>query len=278
MREFRKKQKKLKTIMNAVIIITAIYIFIYYGIEPMLAKAIGTGGTMVFAYVMYALVLVSLSLLFQYSSKYGKSDKFLENIEYELSDAGYYLTARPEREAEQYKKAVIDDLASNGYSINTDVTINDFEFDAACYKRKEMFYVVNISDLDKNDVIAYLDSAIYDITAVNVRRKGNGVVLFICDNADDGAVSLSKAITTMGKKEQIKFTVSIAEMSSGRVYFLGNKVSKCQQMIANYVMNCDLPIKEQYISKEQLPFQAELEEHMKSFTIKDFKNGTFFAH
>lgn len=264
--------------MNTVVIATAVYIFVYYGIEPYLAKSLGTGVTMAVAYVMYAFVVASLYLLFQYSSKYSKCDSFLENIEYELSDAGYYLTSRAEREINQYQNAVIDDLASNGYSINKNVTINELDFDAACYNRKELFYIVSDSEIEKNDVIAYLDSAIYDVTAVNVRRKGNGVVLFICDKADSGAVSLSKTITPLGKKEQIKFTVAIAEMSTGRVYFLGNKVSRCQQMIANYVMNCDLPIKEQYISKEQLPFQAELEEHMKDFNIKDFKNGTFFAH
>lgn len=278
MREFRQKQKRMKKLMNTLVIISAVYIFVYYGIEPSLAKWIGTAGTMAFAYVMYGFVLASLYILFQYTSKYGKSDKFLENVEYELSDVGYYLTSRNERNTNDYMSAVTEDLSSNGYSIRNDVEINDFTFDAIGYKGKEMFYIVNIDSLDKNDVIAYLDSAIYDVTALNVKRKGNGVVLFICDEADDGAVSLSKAITPLGKKEQIVFSIAIAEMSTGRVYFLGNKVSKCQQMIANYVMNCDLPIKEQYKSTEQLPFQAELETHMKDFNIKDFKNGTFFAH
>lgn len=278
MREFRKKQKKFKKIMNALVIFTAVFIFVFYGIEPSLAKWIGSGATMGVMYVMYGFVIVSLSMLFQYSSKYSKSDKFLESVEYELSDAGYYLTSRAENNIDDYAKAVIDDLTQNGYTAKYNEVVNDFEFDEVCTKGQEMFYIIKSADVDKNDVIAYLDSAIYDITAVNVKRKGNAVLLFVCDNADDGAVSLSKMITPLGKKEQIKIAIAVAEVKTGRVYFLGNRVSKCQQMIANFVMNCNVPIKDEYISKEKLPFQAELEEHMKDFNIKDYKNGAFFAH
>ena len=64
---------------------------------------------------------------------------------------------------------------------------------------------------------------------------------------------------------------------TGRVYFLGNRVSKCQQMIANYVMGCELPIADAN-KGERLPFQDKLEEKMKTFTLAEFKNGTFFAH
>lgn len=278
MREFRKKQKIFKKIMNMFIIVTAVFIFLFYGFEPSLAKWIGSGATMAVMYVMYGFVVVSLSMLFQYSSKYAKSDKFLESVEYELSDAGYYLTSRAENNIEDYGRAVTDDLTASGYSVKYNEVINEFEFDALCSKGREMFYIVKSSDIDKNDVIAYIDSAVYDITAINIKRRCDGVLLFICDNADDGAVSLSKMITALGKKEQIKVAVAIAEVSTGRVYFLGNKVSKCQQMIANFVMNCNLPIKDEYIAKEKLPFQNELEEHMKKFNIKDYKNGVFFAH
>ncbi|MDE6019383.1 MAG: hypothetical protein K2H01_00075, partial [Ruminococcus sp.] len=64
--------------------------------------------------------------------------------------------------------------------------------------------------------------------------------------------------------------------STGNVYFLGNVQTKCQQMIANFVMNCDLPIKEQYIHKDKLQFQYDLAEKMKDFNLKDFKNDNFF--
>lgn len=278
MKEFRLKQKKLKKIMNIFCIITAVFMFVYIGVEPFLPDIIGSVGTLCVGYAADVLVVVSVALLFVYFSKYSKSDSFLEYIEYELSDCGCYFTSRQETSQKDYLTAVLDDLKSNGFNIETNVEIDGFTFDVRAIKGKEIFYIVCDDEIDKNDVIAYQQSAIYDITAVNVKRKANAVMLYICDNADDSAVSLSKAITPLGKKEQIKIANSIVELSSKRCYFLGNKPTKCQQMIANYVMNCALPIKDKFKLNEKLPFQYELEEHMKDFNIKDFNNGTFFAH
>lgn len=278
MKEFRLKQKRLKKIMNIFCIITAVFMFVYIGVEPFLPDIIGSVGTLCVGYAADVLVVVSVVLLFVYFSKYSKSDSFLEYIEYELSDCGCYFTSRQETSQKDYLTAVLDDLKSNGFNIETNVEIDGFTFDVRAIKGKELFYIVCDDEIDKNDVIAYQQSAIYDITAVNVKRKANAVMLYICDNADDGAVSLSKAITPLGKKEQIKIANSIVELSSKRCYFLGNKPTKCQQMIANYVMNCALPIKDKFKLNEKLPFQYELEEHMKDFNIKDFNNGTFFAH
>lgn len=278
MKEFRLKQKRLKKIMNIFCIITAAFMFVYIGVEPFLPDIIGSVGTLCVGYAADVLVVVSVALLFVYFSKYSKSDSFLEYIEYELSDCGCYFTSRQETSQKDYLTAVLDDLKSNGFNIETNVEIDGFTFDVRAIKGKEIFYIVCDDEIDKNDVIAYQQSAVYDITAVNVKRKANAVMLYICDNADDGAVSLSKAITPLGKKEQIKIANSIVELSSKRCYFLGNKPTKCQQMIANYVMNCALPIKDKFKLNEKLPFQYELEEHMKDFNIKDFNNGTFFAH
>ena len=169
-------------------------------------------------------------------------------------------------------------MRSNSFAVDENVSVNDFEFDAIGRKSREVFYIVNIGSLDANDILAYIDCAIYDLTALNVKRRANAVLCFITDKADGSAISLSKMITPLGKKETIKIANAIVECETGRVYFLGNRVTKAQQMIANYVMNCDLPIKDKYRANEKLPFQAELEEHMKSFNIKDFKNGTFYAH
>lgn len=278
MREFRKKQKRMKKIMNTLVIAAVVYIFIYYGIEPTLAKALSQVAMAAVLAVMYILVVASMAVLFYYTSKYGKSDKFLEAVEYELSDTGYYFTSRKERDISAYSDAVTADLLSSGFKINTNTTINDIDFDVAAYKGSSIFYIVNEPQLEKTDIIAHIDSAIYDITSINVKRKGNSVITFICDNAEEAAISISKVITPLGKKEQIKIAVAVVELSTGRVYFLGNKPSKCQALIANYAMNCDLPLKQQYIGTERLPFQDELEEHMKDFNIKDFKNGEFFAH
>jgi archaellin len=103
------------------------------------------------------------------------------------------------------------------------------------------------------------------------------VILFVTDTAGEDAIDLSKSITCYGKRDQLQIAYAIAEADTGRVYFLGNRVSKCQQMIANYVMGCELPIADAN-KGERLPFQDKLEEKMKTFTLAEFKNGTFFAH
>ena len=85
-------------------------------------------------------------------------------------------------------------------------------------------------------------------------------------------------ITPLGKKEQIKIAIAICELSTGHIYFLGNIETKCQQMIANYVMNCDVPIKEQYISRDKLQFQLDLEDRVKKLTLKEIKSDYFSVH
>lgn len=277
MREFRKKQKRLYNLMKAIIIVGAAAIFVYIGAKPYVEDVSNTAA-MICNYVCDALVIIIMVVLFTYFSKYGKSDSFLTSIENELSDTGYYLTSRTEKETVSYTNAMLEDFKSCGYMLNSNIEINEFEFDFKAEKKKEFFYCVSLDDVDRNDVLAYLDCVIYDITVKNLKRKGNAVLCFITDKTENDAIALSKMITPLGKKEQIKIAVAICEVSSGRVYFLGNVKTKCQQLIANFVMNCDVPIKEQYIGKERLPFQDELEEKMKSFNIKDFKAGTFNAH
>jgi len=188
MREFRKKQKKMKKIMNILLTITIAYILIYYFIQPTLTAAVGTGVTMVVLYIMYGFVLACMVVLFQYTNTYSKCDKFLESVENELSDTGYYYTSRTEKTAEEYSKAVENDLKEHGFSLSFNETIDAFEFDCVARKKKEYFYIINIDELEKSDIVAYLDSAIYDVTAVNISRKGDGVLMFVCDKADEGAI------------------------------------------------------------------------------------------
>ena len=277
MREFRKKQKRLYNLMKAIIIVGAAAIFVYIGAKPYV-EDISNTAAMICNYVCDALVIIIMVVLFTYFSKYGKSDSFLTSIENELSDTGYYFTSRTEKETVSYTNAMLEDFKNCGYMLNSNVEINEFEFDFKAEKKKEFFYCISLDNADRNDVLAYLDCVIYDITVKNLKRKGNAVLCFITDKAEDDAIALSKMITPLGKKEQIKIAIAICEVSSGRVYFLGNVKTKCQQLTANFVMNCEVPIKEQYIGKERLPFQDELEEKMKSFNIKDFKAGTFNAH
>lgn len=277
MNEIRKKQKKLYKIMKALVIFGAAFIFIFIGLQPTI-KAYNQLLATVLMYVCDAVVVAVLIFLFSYYSKYGKCDNIMTAIENEINDNGYYLTSRKERENNSYIDAVYQDLKNCGYSMNKDVEIADFDFSFKAMKKKEYFYCADVEGLDKNDVLAYLDTVITDITVNSLKRKGNGVLCLITDKAEDDAISLSKMITPLGKKEQLKIAIAICELSTGRVYFLGNNETKCQQMIANFVMNCDVPIKEQYICRDKLPFQLDLAEKVKELTLKDIKSDYFSVH
>lgn len=277
MRELRKKQARLYKIMKGFLIVAAVVIVVYIGAEPYVAKASQTAA-IVMNYVCDALVLGAMFVIFAYYNKYGKSDAFLTRVEHEIDDAGYYLTAREEKTTEQYVDAMFNDLKSCGFALDKNIEIDDFEFDIRAYKKKEFFYAVQVEALNRDDVLAYSDVAVNDLTVQKLKRKGDCVICFVTDKADDSAIAISKVITPFGRKEQLKVSYAIAEVQTGRVYFLGNMATKLQQMTANYVMNCDVPIKDEYIGKERLPFQDELEERMKSFTIAEFRNGTFYTH
>lgn len=277
MKEFRKKQKKLKNIMNFAVIFGAVFFVVYIGASTYIAAASAVAAR-ICSYFFDLLVIAILVIVFLYYSKYGKSDSFLNYVEHEISDAGYYITSKEETDVNSYINSMYEDLKNCSFSVNKNINCGDFDFAVRAFKRKEFFYIADIEDVNRNDVLAYLDTLINDLTVKNLKRKGNAVLCIVTDNAQAGAVALSKMITPLGRKEQLKIAICIVEVNSRRVYFLGNLESKCKQLIANFAMNCEIPIKEQYIGKESLLFQAELEEKMKSFNIKDFKNGNFFAH
>ena len=275
MNEVRKKQKLFKKIMRVIVIVTAIFMLAYIGVAPAITSV---AAVKVLNYASDILVIVSLVLVLLYYSRYSKLELFLNDVEGEIEDCGYYLTAREEKEIADYFSAVEADLKSNGFRFEKDLELSELEFDGRALKTKEFFYLVCVDELDKNDIIAYLDAAVYDVTVGNLRRKGNCVVAFICSSVDEDALSLSKAVTAMGRKNQLKFTPAIVDVKQGRVYFSGLNPTKCQQMTANFLMNCSVPIDDKYKGQEKLKFQYELEEKMKSFTINDFKNGTFNIH
>lgn len=275
MNEVRKKQKLFKKIMRVIVIVTAIFMLAYIGVAPAITSV---AAVKVLNYVSDILVIISLVLVLLYYSRYSKLELFLNDVEGEIEDCGYYLTAREEKEIADYFSAVEADLKNNGFRFEKDLELSELEFDGRALKTKEFFYLVCVDELDKNDIIAYLDAAVYDVTVGNLRRKGNCVVAFICSSVDEKALSLSKAVTAMGRKNQLKFTPGIVDVKQGRVYFSGLNPTKCQQMTANFLMNCSVPIDDKYKGQEKLKFQYELEEKMKSFTINDFKNGTFNIH
>ena len=60
--------------------------------------------------------------------------------------------------------------------------------------------------------------------------------------------------------------------------FQGREENKNKTQIANFVMNCEMPVKDKFIHKEKLPYQKELEKKAEKFTLKDFNNGNFYIH
>ncbi|MBE6720538.1 MAG: hypothetical protein E7571_07820 [Ruminococcaceae bacterium] len=277
MREFRRKQRIVKRIMNAFVITTAVLLFILIGIEPMFKDGNAAGVGIALHYLCEALVIISLALVLYYYSKYSKSDTFLTNVEYELSDCGYYITKKDDDTVDGFYKSVRTDLINNAFSISENLELTELDFALRGVKRKELVYVVTTDVLDKNDVVAHLDSVVYDITAGLMRRMGDVLLIFICDKAEEDAVALSKTITVLGKKERLRVALAIAEVESGRAYFLGNNPTKCQQMAASYVLGTEVPIADS-LKGERLKFQDELEEKMKDFDLNEYTRGNFFSH
>lgn len=278
MKEFRLKQKRLKKAMTFMLVFAAVFIFIYIGIEPFVVELAGKTVNSVLYFLSNAVVIVAMVLLFLYYSKYSKSDFYLQSIEDEISDVSYYFTSREENESDLYKKAVAADLIDNNFSVQNNIKADGFDFSFKANKGKDYIYCTEISNLDRNDVIAYSDCVLNDLTTMNLKRKGNIVVFFITDKADEGAIALSKMTTAYGRKQQIKINNAIIELSTKRCYFLGNRETKNQANIANYIMNCDLPIKDKFKAKERLAFQDELAEKMKGFDLKKYLDGQFIVH
>lgn len=263
--------------MKAFIIVGVVFIVLYIGAQPYVAKASNTAA-IICNYACDLLIIANLCLIFSYYNKYGKSDSFLETIEYELDDYGYYLTARTENNADGFIKAMQTDCIISGFAVDSNIETDGFDFAFTAFKKKEFIYAADIDSLSRSDIIAYIDVVINDLTVHRLKRNGNCVLCFVTDKAQEDAIAISKMITPIGKKEQLKIALAIAEPSTQKCYFLGNKPTKCQQMIANFVLRCDIPISDKYRGERRLDFQDKLEKHMESFDIKKFKSGTFYAH
>lgn len=265
------------TAMKIIVAVTLIYIVVYIGVQPYIA-ALGGTAAVLFSYLSDGLILASLVIALVYYSKYGKTNAFLNRIEHEIKDCGYYITDGLPSDPEKYMESLFEKLKSNGYAVDSNVEYDGLEFSYTAFKRKEFFYVCGVDDLSKDDVLAYLDCAVNDLTVRRLKRAGNCLLVFVTDKAQDGAVALSKMVCTFGKKEQLKIALAIVEPENEKCYFLGNMQTKTQQMAAQYLMNCSVPIPEKLKHNEILPFQKELEKHMEDFTVKSYLDGSFYAH
>ena len=275
MNNYLKKQKLLKRIRNVSLFVTLAAVLVFIGIQPYIVEAFGSDT--VFQYVIFILVALSLGILFFYESRYSKSEKYIEDAMLEINDAGYYYTARKESNPECFAEKVKSDLIASGYKLKENVTALELDFDFSAVKGSEYLYLVTLDNVDRNDVIAYIDSAIYDLTSVKMRSKGNGVIVFVCNNANAEAIALSKSVKRIiSGKRVLKIGMAIAETESSKVYFRGNEAGVIQKLVAAFVMDCELPIDKKYIGEEKLPFQIELENNHKDFNLKDFKEGKYY--
>ncbi len=277
MREVRKKQKNFYKFLKVLVIVSVIFLFGYIGAQPYvksLSQTLAVAGN----YFCDILVIANLVVIFLYYSKYGKVESFLKDIENELEDNGYYITSREKSSIDERCDIIADDLEKNGFKIDKQLEVKDFSFDVRALKNKNYFYIVKVENLDKNDILAYLDEMIYDLTSNCFKRKGTGVLCFVTDNANDDAIEIGKMITPLGRKGQLKIALAIDETETGNVYFQGREDTKAKTMIANFVMNCEMPLKDKFIHKEKLAYQLELEKKAEKFTLKDFNNGNFYIH
>lgn len=277
MKEIRKKQKIMFTAMRILVGITLVYIVVYIGVQPYISE-LGRTVSLIFSYLSDILIVASLAVALVYYSKYGKTNAFLTRIEHEIKDCGYYKINGEQSPPEKYLDDLFEKLKSDGFALESNVEYDGLEFSYTAFKRKEFYYICGIDDLSKDDVLAYLDCAVNDLTVRRLKRAGNCLLVFVTDKSRDDAISLSKMICTFGKKEQLKIAIAIVEPEELKCYFLGNMQTKTQSMAANYLMNSRVPIPDELKHKEILPFQKELEKHMEDFTIKDYLNGTFYAH
>lgn len=66
-----------------------------------------------------------------------------------------------------------------------------------------------MDSLSRDDVLAYLDVVVNDLTVRNLKRSGNCIICFVTDEAEDGAVALSKMVCTFGKKSSLKLLLPL---------------------------------------------------------------------
>ena len=114
--------------MNIVVIITAILLLVLIGTENALIENAGKSVALALHYTSELLVIASLGIVLYYYSKYGKTDTFLTNVEFELSDVGYYKTKRSENTVDDYYKAVREDLIGGAFSISENLELTEMDF------------------------------------------------------------------------------------------------------------------------------------------------------
>lgn len=251
-----------KKLTRVLLIAMVVFILVFIGIEPALIRHYGN--ISYFHIALYFIVLLALSALLFYESKYKKIENCHEKMQYVLSDAGYYYTARSEKEPKAFADAIIQDATECGYRVSYHKEAAELEFYAVLQHKKDLMYLVTLEETDKNDMLAYLDSALHDISAVQLQRTGNAVVLFICNHAAEEAVALSKKRTDIqtARHAWLHLAYAICEVPESKVYFLGNKADRCRWLITHFAMHCEVPVPKSYMASQLLPFQEKLTDEL----------------
>ncbi len=273
MKKFSRKLQLLKLLRNGLLCVAAMMIVAYITFEASINNKLQN--PMTYQIVLFVVLLITIGYVLFYEWRYGDAERYLKDAQCQISDAGYYFTARKQESPGGYVNAVKDDLIASGYRINEKVICGDLDFEFIGTKPFEFFYAATFDKADRKDIAAYTLAAGNDLANERMKRKGECVVLFVCRHADKGAIALSKQFTRLQFSRSKTITVypMIVDLSTRQVYFLGNKICRAQKMAVNYVLNCDLPLKPEYIGKEKLPFQQELADKLASFDFKAFKNA-----
>ncbi len=273
----RVKQKRLYALMKFFVVFGALFIVFYIGAKPTVDD-FNPSVSVACSYACDALVVINLVLIFAYYTKYGKCDVVIGNISDETEDCGYYFINSEVMPQEEYISCINNKLCENMFSVKKDFELDELDFSFYADKRKEFVYCSRIDKLSRGDIIAYLDTVINDITYHTLKRQGNGVLLFVTDDAEEGAVSLSKLIVNLGRKNQIRLAIAIAQPQNGKLFFLGNQQTKRQQMIVNYAMLSALPIEDRLKAVDKLDFQAALSEKLNTATVSDLTADIINIH
>ena len=275
MNDFKKQLKRFRKFRNIAIVSIAVLIFLYIGAEPYLNKSFGNIG--VFQSVMFILVLSALIIEFYYESKYSKAAKYISDIDLQISDAGYYITSREENGIDEFYNSLKADIENSGYKLTENSDADGLTFDFYAGKGTEYIYAVKLDNTERSDVIAYLDAAKNDLLSNKLKRKGECVVLFITDKAEDSAIALSKAFSRVivSRYNVITISPAIIEPESKKVYYLGNRISPTQKIVTELVLKSEFPLDNKFIHFEKLSFQKELEKEVEDFNIQDFKSRKY---
>lgn len=267
MKNARQRLKAFQYLRNTVFVLTGLLLIVYMMTEP---YPTSSGNALSLQYIaLLACVFISVALALWYEIVCGKAVRILEDMMLMVEDAGWYYTARHEPDAFSYCNAVKEDLLSHGFKLRA---ADGFAFCAV--KGNEYFYALIRPSLDKETLLSLQEKTLQHLCGLKLHPKGDALLMVLTSHTEESAVNASKYIrrSAFGRKGSFVLQTAIIEPHTKRVYCLGNRVSRAQKMIVNYVMNCDLPPDSRFICNDKLPFQKALSQTVNTVTIKELRD------